>query len=169
MRIPAVQRGSSEGAYGATPRRTSPALQRREADWPARTAGRRPSYPACQGHPPSPLRPSPPQYRFPATPSQAASAPTANMDSPSPHAFLDPSAAWWAFLNYTERTIRIRPTVHMNRRNEVKRMTQMIQSNQSINSIYMLTVFGKHFISLIFFLENVHFFHLVWDILNQFN
>ena len=67
----------------------------------------------------------------------------------------------------------------MNRLNQVKRMILLIQSNQSINPIYLLTFFGKSSISLTFFGKcsiSLNFFekHLIsltlsWDILNQFN
>ena len=50
----------------------------------------------------------------------------------------------------------------MNRLNEVERMTQIIQSNQSINSICMLTFFGKSSISLTFFWKTFDLVDLFW-------
>ena len=48
----------------------------------------------------------------------------------------------------------------MNRLNQVKRMTQMIQSNQSISAIYISTSLGKSSISLTFFWKTFDFIDL---------
>ena len=48
----------------------------------------------------------------------------------------------------------------MNRLNKVKGMTQMIRSNQSIISTYMLTFFGKSSTSLTFFGKTFNFVDL---------
>ena len=51
----------------------------------------------------------------------------------------------------------------MNGLNQVKGMTQMIQSNQPINSIYMMTFFGKSPISLAFFGKRSILFTFSWE------
>ena len=57
----------------------------------------------------------------------------------------------------------------MNRPNQFKMMSQMIQSNKSINSIYVYVgIFWKTSISLTFFWKTSDFVDLLWDILNQF-
>ena len=74
----------------------------------------------------------------------------------------------WIGITWIYQSIQsVTKYLHMNRLDQVKRMTQMIQFNQSINSIYMLTFFGRP-ISLTF-LENVRFRWPFWDTLNQFN
>ena len=72
-------------------------------------------------------------------------------------------------LNIPINSIMLLDTyLHINRLNQVKSMTQMLQSNQSINSIYMLTFLeslfhlpflGKRSISLIFwgYFESIQF------------
>ena len=80
---------------------------------------------------------------------------------------------------YQYQSIQACNQVHTNRLNHVKRMAQMIQSNQSISPIYMVDLFWKIFyfvdlfwkrsISLTLFWEAFDFVDLFWDIWNHFN
>ena len=57
----------------------------------------------------------------------------------------------WIGVTWIYQSIQSCYWVHMNRLNQVKRMTQFIQSNQSINQIYILTSFWKtHFVDFFF-------------------